>query len=53
MWTGSVTGTHADNWDGIAGQASLARFTLLWPLTGCAQPVVGMRVNVAPTFVTI
>jgi hypothetical protein len=29
MWTGSVTGTHADNQHGVAGQAGLARFTLL------------------------
>ena len=52
MWTGSVTGTHADNRHGVAGQAGLARFTLLQPLTECAQPVVGMRVHVAPAFVT-
>lgn len=28
MWTGSVTGSHADNRHGVASQAGFARLTL-------------------------
>jgi hypothetical protein len=42
MWTGSVTGSHADNQHGVASEAGLARFTLL-PLGGLPSvlPLVG------------
>lgn len=45
MWTGSVTGSHADNRHGVADQAHLARLALLrrsfrrcgaWRLLGAA-----------------
>jgi hypothetical protein len=51
MWTGSVTGSHADNSHGVAGLADLVRFTLppyLHACPGRVSQAAGVSARASP-----